>query len=119
LVVVQLLMVLLWKETEVGGSATSKSSSIKLDWGSPDQGGQIGRLLFFGQQGGGREGKHRPAAALCRSAELLEWCCDDELNHAIGTLASAIFYRHGGVSSTFDAESLLRIRRWSSTLLRL
>jgi hypothetical protein len=40
-------MVLLWKEMEVGGGTASESSEIKLVWSSPDQGGQIGFLLFF------------------------------------------------------------------------
>jgi hypothetical protein len=45
-------------------------------------------------------------------------CYDDELSHAGGGLATAIFCRHGGDASTSDVEALLRIRLWSSTSLR-
>lgn len=45
-------------------------------------------------------------------------CYIDELNHAGGGLATAIFCRHGGEFSTSDEEALLRIRLWSSTSLR-
>jgi hypothetical protein len=43
-------------------------------------------------------------------------CYYDELIHAKGNLALAIFCRHGGVSSTSFVEALLRSCYWSSTL---
>jgi hypothetical protein len=68
---------------------------------------------------GGEEGGGDGAAAFsCRCWPLPKRCYIGELNHAVGILATAIFCRHGGKSSTSDAEALHRIRRRSSVPLR-
>lgn len=69
LVVVWLLMVLRWKEMEEGGDTASKSTSIKLDLGSPHRGDEIVLLLFSCYRGGHQEKERRHVAIFCRSME--------------------------------------------------
>lgn len=114
-----LLVVLQWTEPETRGGAASTPLLIKLAALSPDRGKVVAVLHLSSHRGDGVDGEHRSAEAFCRSAERLpKRCYDDELNHAGGKLATAIFCRHGGESLTSDEEALLRIRHWSSTLLR-
>lgn len=68
----------------------------------------------------GAEEEDCPDAASCRfnRLRLPTRCHIDELNHAVDIIACAIFGRHGGISSTSDAEAPHRFCCWSSTLLR-
>lgn len=67
-------------------------------------------------RGGVGRGSDGATAFFSRCWPLPTRCYFDELNHAEGIHASAIFYRHGDASSTSVSEAYLRSCCWSSTL---
>jgi hypothetical protein len=71
---------------------------------------------YLARDGGRRRGGDGDVALSRRRRPLPKRCYIGKLNHTRGSLDSVIFYRHGGESSTFNKEALLRICRRSSMI---